>query len=78
MKRKISFSIGRPQALYGDEKALEIAKEIGADALDEVGYNGVYNIEISLVCFGKGFEIESGELGIKLLRHMFKTRYGKE
>ena len=34
MKRKISFSIGRLQFLYGDERALEIAKEIGADAVD--------------------------------------------
>lgn len=48
------------------------------DALDEVGYDGVYNMEIALACFGKGFEIETAEFGIKLLKHMFKTRYGEE
>lgn len=33
-KRKVSISIGHLQFLYGDHKALEIAAEIGADAVD--------------------------------------------
>lgn len=34
MKRKVSLSIGAYQRAYGDERALEIAKEIGCDAVD--------------------------------------------
>ncbi len=48
------------------------------DALDEVGYNGIYNMELQLAHFGKGFEIETAEFGIKVLKHMLKTRYGDE
>lgn len=45
------------------------------DAFDEIGYEGVYNLEINLPCFGKGFELETGAFGIKMLRNIFKTRY---
>lgn len=41
-------------------------------ALDEIGYNGVYNLELNLQHFGKGFEIETAEFAVKLLRHMLK------
>ena len=34
MKRKVSISIGPLQGKYGDMRALEIAKELGADAVD--------------------------------------------
>lgn len=34
MKRKVSFNIGKFQKKHGDLRALEIAKEIGADAVD--------------------------------------------
>ena len=34
MKRRVSLSTGYYQYHYGDERALEIAKEIGADAID--------------------------------------------
>ena len=34
MKRRVSLSTGYYQYHYGDERALEIAKEIGADAVD--------------------------------------------
>lgn len=34
MKRLVSISIGRFQELYGDKRALEIAKELGYDAVD--------------------------------------------
>lgn len=39
-------------------------------ALDEVGYDGVYNLELNLQHFGKGFEIETAEFSIKLMKHM--------
>ncbi len=39
-------------------------------ALDEVGYNGIYNLELNLQHFGKGFEIQTAEFSIKLLNHM--------
>ena len=39
-------------------------------ALDEVGYDGVYNLELNLQHFGKGFEIETAEFSIKLMRFM--------
>ncbi len=47
------------------------------DALDEVGYDGVYNLEVNLVCFGNGFERETAEFAVKMLRHILKTRYGE-
>ena len=34
MKRMIGLSIGDLQEQYGDARALEIAREIGADAVD--------------------------------------------
>ena len=34
MKRKVGLSIGTFQSLFGDMRALEVAKEIGADAVD--------------------------------------------
>ena len=34
MERKISISIDRLQLSYGDERALEIAREVGADGVD--------------------------------------------
>lgn len=39
-------------------------------ALDEVGYDGVYNLELNLQHFGKGFEIETAEFSVKLLKYM--------
>ena len=46
-------------------------------ALDEVGYNGVYNLEVNLPCFGKGFEIETAAFSVKLFRHALNQRYGE-
>lgn len=45
------------------------------DALDEIGYNGVYNMEISLDCFGKGIEIETAEYAVKVMRNFLDKRY---
>lgn len=46
-------------------------------ALDEVGFNGVYNLEIGLTHFGKDFIIEEAEFGIKVMHNMLRDRYGK-
>lgn len=48
-------------------------------ALDEVGYNGVYNMELALGSIGgKGLEIESAEYGIKVMRNLLKLHYGED
>ncbi len=44
------------------------------DALDEVGYSGIYNMELNLPHFGKGFEIETAAFAVKVLRHMLNNR----
>ncbi len=44
------------------------------NALDEIGYDGVYNMEINLSCFGKGFEKETAEFSVKLMRNMLVDR----
>lgn len=43
------------------------------NALDEVGYDGVYNVEVNLSCFGKGFEIEVAEFSVKLMKYMLES-----
>lgn len=48
------------------------------NALDEVGYNGVYNMELELRHFGKGFMVETAEFAVKVMRHFLKERYGEE
>lgn len=45
------------------------------DALDEIGYNGVYNLEVLLSCFGKGIEIETAEYAVKVMRNFLNSRY---
>lgn len=47
------------------------------DALDEIGYEGVYNLEVNLAAFGKGFELETAEFSVKLLRFMLKQHQMK-
>lgn len=44
------------------------------DALDEIGYDGIYNMELALSTFGKGLEIETAEFAIKILRNLFRLR----
>lgn len=46
------------------------------DALDEIGYSGVYNMELNLGHFGKGFEKQTAEFAVKVMRHFLDTRYG--
>lgn len=48
------------------------------DALDEVGYNGIYNMEINLNHFGKDFDVEEAAFCIKVMKNILKERYGEE
>lgn len=47
------------------------------DALDEVGYEGIYNMELNLSHFGAGFEYQTAEFAVKVMRHMLNSRYGE-
>ncbi|MBR3965773.1 MAG: sugar phosphate isomerase/epimerase [Clostridia bacterium] len=47
------------------------------DALDEIGYDGNYNMELELSQYGDSFIVEMAEFSIKVLRHMLTERYGK-
>ncbi len=47
------------------------------NALDEVGYNGVYNMELNLCHFSQNFMTETAEFAIKVMRNMLKERYGE-
>ena len=41
-------------------------------ALDEVGYDGVLNMELNLSCFGKGIEVETAAFAITCLKNYLK------
>lgn len=48
------------------------------NALDEIGYDGVYNMELNLgIIGGKNLEIESADYAIKVMRNLLKNRYGE-
>ena len=44
------------------------------NALEETGYSGVYNMELSLGHFGSGFEIETAAFAVKVMKHMLANR----
>jgi len=46
------------------------------NALDEIGYSGVYNMELALDFFGKDFQIQTAEFAVKLLKYYILKRYG--
>ncbi len=49
------------------------------DALDEVGYHGVYNMELALGSIGGvGLEVESADYACKVLKNMLRRRYGDD
>lgn len=48
------------------------------DALDEVNYQGNYNMELNLVHFGKKFAVETAAFAVKVMRFMLDERYGKQ
>ncbi len=45
------------------------------NALDEVGYSGIYNMELSLKHFGDDFLIEHAAFAVQALRYLLKKRY---
>ncbi len=47
------------------------------DALDSIGYSGVYNMELNLRPYGNEFLVEMAEFAVKVMRRMLKTRYGE-
>lgn len=44
------------------------------DALDEIGYDGIYNMELALNHFGSELAVDTAEFAIKILRHQFALR----
>ena len=44
------------------------------DALDEINYNGFYNLELNLNHFGEGFEKEEAEFAIKVMHQLLSDR----
>ena len=48
------------------------------DALDEVNYQGNYNMELNLCHFGKKFAVETAAFAVKVMRFMLDERYGKQ
>ena len=44
-------------------------------ALDEVGYSGVYNMELNLNCFGNELMFETAEFAVKIMRNLLKNYY---
>ncbi len=47
------------------------------DALDEIEYDGVYNMELNLRHFGDNFLTETAEFSVKLMKNLLADRYGK-
>ena len=47
------------------------------DALNEVGYDGVLNLEVNFSKYGNGFELETAEFSVKLLKYLLKKRAEK-
>lgn len=41
-------------------------------ALNEVGYEGAYNMELSLACFGKELILDTAALSVKIMRDLLK------
>lgn len=46
------------------------------DALDEIGYDGYYNMEIALGHFGENFMVEEAEFAVKVMKNILQSRYG--
>lgn len=44
-------------------------------ALGEIGYNGIYNMELHLPHFGNGFEVETAAFAIKVMRNILHKTY---
>ena len=46
------------------------------DALDEIGYDGVYNMELVLKMLGEGFAEEYAAFAVKYMKYLLEERYG--
>ena len=48
-------------------------------ALDDIGYKGNYNLELSLGFFGENADMvyATAEFGVKIMRNMLKEHYGE-
>ena len=46
-------------------------------ALDEIGYDGVYNMELTLKLFGDDFADEYAAFAVKYLKHLLAAHYGE-
>ena len=46
------------------------------DALDEIGYDGYYNLEVANRRFGDKLMVDTAEFSIKVLKNMLAERYG--
>ena len=76
MNRKVSLSIFNLQDCYGDLRALEIAKEIGCDAVDLNLYGGSYDVrnpnsiyaksEEEFVAYFTGLKEKADSLGLAI------------
>lgn len=47
------------------------------DALDEIGYSGIYNMECNLAHFGKPLIVDTAEFAVKVMKNILKERYGE-
>lgn len=47
------------------------------NALDEVGYQGPYNLELNLTTFGKPLMQDTMSFGVKVMRNMLREHYGE-
>ena len=47
------------------------------DALDEIGYNGIYNMELNLAFYGNELVVDTAAFAIKVLRRFLSARYGE-
>lgn len=45
------------------------------DALDEIGFNGIYNMEMVLNKYGDELMFETGEFAVKVMKNYLKKRY---
>lgn len=48
------------------------------NALDEIGYDGVYNMELALKRFGEGLELDTAAFAIKIMRNILNGHYGEK
>lgn len=47
------------------------------DALDEIGYDGVYNMELNLSHYGKEIMVEHAAFAVKVMKNMLKKHFGE-